>query len=377
MEFGWSEAHQNYRKKVQAFIKRELPENWYQDYAFGVGSVPQIDFSRKFCAKLAEEDLLLPHWPVEYGGRDAEQWEQFILAEEMKMNGEPRGPQYMNVNWLGPTLMKFGTPAQKKEHLARIATGTVVWCQGYSEPGAGTDLAALQTKAVREGDDYIVNGSKIWTSYAGKADWCFLLVRTGPERKNISILLVPMDTPGISVVPMPGLVENGHLHEVFLTDVRVPVTSRIGEEGKAWDIITYALSYERVGIPRYQIGRTVVDYCVKKLKAEGRLDAHTKDVAARIVAKFEAARLLTYVVVDERAKQRPPSVVGNIARLAAAEPAVELLNFIFEHFPDAAAGDDPYLVLFIRGNLSSSIAAGAYEIQLNLIAQRALNLPRE
>lgn len=376
MEFGWSEAHQNYRKKVQAFIKRELPDNWYQDYAFGVGSVPQIEFSRKFCAKLAEEDLLLPHWPVEYGGRDAEQWEQFILAEEMKMNGEPRGPQYMNVNWLGPTLMKFGTAAQKKEHLARIATGNVVWCQGYSEPGAGTDLAALQTKAVRDGEDYVVNGSKIWTSYAGKADWCFLLVRTGPERKNISILLVPMNSPGISVVPMPGLVENGHLHEVFLTDVRVPITSRIGEEGKAWDIITYALSYERVGIPRYQIGRTVVDYCVKKLKAEDRLDAHTKDVAARIVAKFEAARLLTYVVVDERAKQRPPSVVGNIARLAAAEPAVELLNFIFEHFPDAAAGDDPYLVLFIRGNLSSSIAAGAYEIQLNLIAQRALNLPR-
>src|SRR5690606_18192991 len=212
---------EKYRKKIREFLDRELPDNWSEDYAHGVGSVTQIDFSREFCPKLAAEGLLLPQWPKEWGGQDGEPWEQFILAEEMKFVGEPRGPQYMNVNWLGPTLMKYGTPEQQAEHLPRVAAGTVVWCQGYSEPGAGTDLAALQTKAERLGDAYVINGSKIWTSYAGKADWCFLLARTGAGRKDISIFLVPMTSPGVTVVPMPGLVEDGHLHEVFFTDVQV------------------------------------------------------------------------------------------------------------------------------------------------------------
>ncbi len=378
VDFKWSQEQLDYRERVQKFIADELPEDWFENYVHGVGSTKQIDFSRIFCGKLAEADLLLPHWPSEYGGKDGEPWEQFILAEEMKYNSEPRGPQYMNVNWLGPVLMKFGTEEQKAQHLPPIAAGNIVWCQGYSEPNAGTDLAALQTKAVRDGDKYIINGSKIWTSYAGKADWCFLLARTAPERKSISIFMLPMSSPGITVVPMPGLVENGHLHEVFFTDVEVPVSARIGEEGRAWDIITYALSYERVGIPRYHVGRKVLDHAVAKIKAERRFDdPRIKAAAAKIIAKYEAARLLTYKVVDERAKKRMPSVTANIARLAAAEPTVDLLYFVMEYCPDALTGGDPYLQTFIRGNLSSSIAAGAYEVQLNLIAQRALELPRD
>ena len=378
MEFGWSESQIAYRKQVQLVLEQELPDNWYPDYTHGVGSEKQIDFSRIFCAKLAEKGLLVSNWPVEYGGNDGDPWEQFILAEEMKLNGEPRGPQYMNVNWLGPTLMKYGSAEQQAKHLPPIAAGNVIWCQGYSEPSAGTDLAALQTKAVREGDKYIINGSKIWTSYAYKADWCFLLARTGSAKKDISIFLTPMTAEGINVVPMPGLVENGHLHEVFFTDVEIPVDARVGGEGKAWEIITYALSHERVGIPRYHLGRKVVNHVMAKLKSEGRSnDPGVKVAAARIVAKFEAARMLTYKVVGERAKNLPPSVNANMARLAAAEPSVDLLNFIMEHCPDALTGEDPYLETYIRSNLSSSIAAGAYEVQLNLVAQRALELPRE
>ena len=378
MEFAWKPEQEAFRAKVRTALDELLPDDWDTHYApQGYGSADQIAFSREFCPKLAERGLLTPHWPKAWGGNDAEPWDQFVLAEEMKWRGEPRGPQYMNVNWLGPTLMKYGTPEQQREHMPRIARGEVIWCQGYSEPGAGTDLAALQTKAERRGDGYVINGQKIWTSYALKADFCFLLARTGPGRKEISIFLMPMTTPGVEVRPFPGLVGEGHLNEVFLTDVVVPETARVGEENKAWEIITYALSFERVGIPRYHIGKKLLDRAVAQLAREGRGDDPViKARVGRILAKFEAARLLTYVVVDQRAKQRPPSVDANISRITAAEACTDLTNFLVEYVPDCLAGGDPILREFHRGNIAATIAAGTYEIQLDLIARGALGLPR-
>ena len=378
MDFAWKPEQNAFRVRVRDALDELLPDDWDTHYApQGYGSADQIAFSREFCPKLAERGLLTPHWPRAWGGNDAEPWDQFVLAEEMKWRGEPRGPQYMNVNWLGPTLMKYGTPEQQREHMPRIARGEVIWCQGYSEPGAGTDLAALQTKAERRGDGYVINGQKIWTSYALKADFCFLLARTGPGRKEISIFLTPMTTPGVEVRPFPGLVGEGHLNEVFLTDVVVPETARVGEENKAWEIITYALSFERVGIPRYHIGKKLLDRAVAQLAREGRGDDPViKARVGRILAKFEAARLLTYVVVDQRAKQRPPSVDANISRITAAEACTDLTNFLVEYVPDCLAGGDPILREFHRGNIAATIAAGTYEIQLDLIARGALGLPR-
>ncbi|HZV10176.1 MAG TPA: acyl-CoA dehydrogenase family protein, partial [Novosphingobium sp.] len=252
MEFAWTDDQIAYRQQVRQALDELLPADWDETYVpESYASDLQVAFSRVFCAQLAERGLLMPHWPKEFGGSDSPDWYHFILGEEMKAAGEPRGSQYMNVNWIGPTLLKFGTEAQKAQHVQGIASGTVIWCQGFSEPNAGTDLAALRTRAERDGDAYVVNGSKIWTSYARTADWCFLLVRTGPARKDVSILLVPMDTPGISVTSFPGLIKEGHLNEVFFTDVRVPVANRLGDEGQAWAIVTHALAYERVGVPRY------------------------------------------------------------------------------------------------------------------------------
>ena len=378
MDFAWTEDHDRYRAELRRTLQELLPADWTTTLApLGMGSDEQIAFSRTFAPKLAERGLLVPNWPAEHGGRDGDPWEQFILAEEMKLAGEPRGPQYMNVNWIGPVLMRYGTPEQQREHLERIAAGTVIWCQGYSEPGAGTDLAALQTRADRQGDHYLINGSKIWTSYSRKADWCFLLARTGAGRKDISILLVPMTSPGIEVRSFPGLVEKGHLNEVFFTDVKVPATSRVGEESRAWEIITYALSFERVGIPRYNQGLKLLDILMAELARRGQAD----DVAIRIragqiAAKFEAARLLTYLVVDQRAKQQPPSVDANVSRICAAEACLDLMDFIAEVTPESLVGGNSELGGFYRGNISSTIAAGTYEIQLNLIAQLALSLPR-
>jgi len=379
MEFAWTPDQIEYRERVRKAIDELLPDDWDETYVpESYASDLQVEFSRTFCAQLASRGLLAPHWPREFGGSDCPDWYHFILGEEMKAVGEPRGSQYMNVNWIGPTLMRYGNAAQKARHLQGIAGGTVIWCQGFSEPNAGTDLAALRTRAERDGDHYVVNGSKIWTSYARVADWCFLLVRTGTARKELSILLVPMDTPGISVSSFPGLIKDGHLNEVFLTDVRVPVENRLGEEGQAWEIVMHALAYERVGVPRYHTGLQALDLAVAQLKAEGRWDTDpvARSQAGMIVAKFEAARMLTYLVVDQRVKRLPPNTDANLSRVVSLTAVTDLMNFIADYVPDCLAGGDRLLEDYYRINIPAGITGGTNEIQLDLVASGGLGLPK-
>jgi alkylation response protein AidB-like acyl-CoA dehydrogenase len=379
MEFGWTTEQVQYRKRVRAALAELLPPDWDEVYVpQSYASDAQIEFSRTFCAELAKRGLLVPHWPKQYGGNDAEDWEHFILAEEMKAAGEPRGPQYMNVNWIGPTLMRFGTDEQRAQHLLGISSGKVIWCQGFSEPSAGTDLAALKTRAERHGDHYLLNGSKIWTSYARKADWCFLLARTGAGRKEISVFLIPMNTPGISITSFPGLIKDGHLNEVFLTDVKVPVSARLGEEGGAWKITTYALSYERVGVPRYHAGLEALDLAIQQLKDENRFDDPVMQArAGQIVSTFEAARLLTYRVVDQRVRRIPDTSEANLCRIAALEAVEELMDFLAQYVPDCLAGGNPLLEDYYRINIPAGITGGANELQLDLVARRGLGLMRK
>jgi alkylation response protein AidB-like acyl-CoA dehydrogenase len=378
MDFAWTPEQAAYRAEVRSFLERELPQDWFENYAFGLGSVEQIEFSREFCPKLAKENYLLPQWPKQFGGLESSPWNQFILSEEMWTYSEPRGPQYMNVNWIGPALMKFGTPEQKALHLPPMAAGNVIWCQGFSEPQAGTDLAALTTRAERRDDVYVVNGQKIWTSYSYNADWCFLLARTSSSRKSISIFLVPMNSPGIKVLPFPGLPPSGHLNEVFFTDVEVPVANRVGEEGEAWPIITYALSYERVAAPRYHWCRCMLDIAVEQMKREGTFDEVAQAAAGKIVSKLEVARVVTYAVVSERMSgtDGTSSTTPNVQRVIITDAWNDLMSFIMDYTPDCLAGGNKYNGLSFREQIPTPIAAGTYELQLNLIAQRALNLPR-
>jgi alkylation response protein AidB-like acyl-CoA dehydrogenase len=273
MDFGWTPQDEAFRTRVREFLARELPPDWEALSRHGPGSPEQTAFSLEFCPKLAAAGLLIPHWPAEHGGNNSTPWEHFILGEEMWAAGEPRGPQYMNVNWIGTTLMRFGSAEQKATYLPEIAAGRGIWCQGFSEPSSGSDLASLRTSAAAEGDTYRINGSKVWTSYAGLADHCFLLARTGGSGKaGIAIFLVPMATPGITVRPIPSLIGAGDIHEVFFDNVLVPRSARLGEEGQAWPIITYSLSNERVGIARYAFSLRVLDGMVARLRHEGRFD---------------------------------------------------------------------------------------------------------
>ncbi len=385
MEFGWSAQQAAFRQKVRDVLARALPPDWEHIAREGPGSAAQTAFSLEFCPRLAAEGLLVPHWPEEHGGRNGAPWEHFILGEEMWAAGEPRGAQYMNVNWIGQTLMRFGTEAQKRQYLPEMAAGRGIWCQGFSEPGAGSDLASLRTRADARGGDYVINGSKIWTSYAGLADHCFLLARTGHNgvmntgKAGIAIFLVSMRAPGITVRPIPSLIGMGDIHEVFFDNVVVPESCRLGEEGQAWPIIGYALSNERVGIARYAFSLRVLNGMVRQLQAQGRFGNEIVQMrAGQAHAACEAARLLVYRVVDQRARGLPPSPDANLARLAVIAADHAVADFGLDFLPDTFSGEaHPLHLSHHERAIVAGIASGAAEIQLNLVATDYLHLPRE
>ena len=376
MEFGWSDGQKAFRATVREFLSANLPPDW-EEIADGPGSHVQSKFSKTFCGKLAEAGLPVPHWPKEWGGREADPWTSFILAEEMWMAGEPRGGQYMNVNWIGPTLMKFGSPAQQQRYIPPMGRGETIWCQGFSEPEAGSDLASLRTRADKDGDHYRINGQKIWTSYAGEADTCFLLARTGAGKGGISIFLVPMTTKGIIVRQIPSIIGEGDIHEVFFDDVEVPESARLGEEGQAWDIIRAVLSLERVGIPRFALASRMVTRAVERLKKAGRFSDTAAVPAARARAACEAARLYSYSIVDKRSRGVEPGPEASAARFATVMAERAAAEFVVEYCPEALAGADPLLLAHHQRAIVAGIASGAAEIQLNLIATEFLEMPRE
>lgn len=381
MDFDWTGEDRAYRERIRAFLKHELPSDWDEISRHGPGSREQTEFSLEFCPKLAEAGLLVPHWPAKWGGADRPTWEHFILGEEMWAAGEPRGAQYMNVNWIGPTLMRYGSDEQKRCYIPEMAAGKAIWCQGFSEPNAGSDLARLRTSAVRDGGDYVINGTKIWTSYAAMAQHCFLLARTaeGQGKAGIAIFLVPMSTPGIEVRAIPSLIGHGDIHETFFTDVRVPVSARLGEEGEAWSIISYSLANERVGIPRYELSARVLGGMVEELKARRAFDDPVVQArAGSASAACEAARMLVYRTVDKRARGEPLGAEASMARVAVAEADNAVTDFGLDFLPDTFSGRSyPMHLAHHERAIVTGIAAGAAEIQLGLIARNWLDLPRE
>ena len=382
MEFGWPDELVAFRKRVREILERELPADWPEIRKKGKASPEQAAFGKKFAPVLAEEGLLVSNWPTEYGGNGGTPWEHFILGEELWSRGEPRGPQYMNVNWIGPALMFAASPEQKAKYLPPMTRGEVTWCQLFSEPSAGSDLAAMQTRAERQPDGrYVVNGMKLWTSYALVADYGFLLAKTGPARKDVSAFLVPMDTPGITVRPFNGLVEAGHCNEVYFDNVEIPAEARLGEEGKAWDIVRFALGYERVGVQRYQIAATELAVAMEELERRGQLEEPgVLADAGMALASIEACRLISYDVISQRAGDAAPNEDASVARMAMAECTRAFNAFVARYLPEAISGQkiagDYGIYKLYSFNISSTLAAGAYEVQCDVVATRQLGLPR-
>lgn len=248
MDIAFTLEQQTFREEVRAFIAARLPSSIRE--RLRQGHLPNREDTITWQRILAERGWSAPHWPKEYGGAALSQAERLILLDELYRAPAPL-PQIFNMNMLGPVLMKFGTSRQREHFLPKLANLDLWFCQGFSEPGAGSDLAALRTSARREGDFYIVNGQKTWTSTAQWADWIFALVRTDPQARKqagISFLLIDLKSPGITVRPIRSIDGTNHVNEVFFEEVKVPASQLVGEENQGWECAKFLLANERTGI---------------------------------------------------------------------------------------------------------------------------------
>lgn len=255
MNLLFTEEDRAFRQDVRVFLANNLPADLRQKMIERrhLGKEDIVRWQRIMNAR----GWAVPGWPVEWGGQPWTPTQRYIFQEEMALAHAPEGSPF-NVNMIGPVIAKFGTDEQKRRFLPRIANIDDWWCQGFSEPGAGSDLASLKCSAVRDGDDYVLNGQKIWTTQAQLADWMFALVRTdssGRKQQGITFLLLDMRTPGLTIRPIPSIDGIRDLNEVFFDDVRVPVENRIGEEGRGWDYAKHLLGHERSGIARIGLSK--------------------------------------------------------------------------------------------------------------------------
>lgn len=396
MDFNDTADEASFRADVRQFIRDNLPANWdaSDDEAMGDSDNPdQRALMRRWRKALAAEGWIAPHWPREYGGGGLSPGEQFIFNEEM---AEARAPDAggFGVTMIGPTLILYGTEEQKRQHLPGITSGDVIWCQGYSEPGSGSDLASLQTRAVRDGDDYVVNGQKIWSSGAHRADWMFMLARTDPEapkHRGISMLLLDMKTPGITIQPLVNMAGLHRFNQEFFDNVRVPVGNRVGEENRGWYVGATLLDFERSNI-RASIGlrHTVNDIStmIRDASSPGaapvRLTASIRSELTERSIEANIARLISYRIISMQKRGQVPNYEASMNKLFRSEVSQRIAQTgmkVIGLYGNSYRGDK-YAAL--RGRISTSylttvsatIAAGTSEIQRNVIATRGLGLPR-
>lgn len=324
------------------------------------------------------------HWPADAGGRGATPTQHLIYLEETERAGAPYvGANFVGLLHAGPTIAAEGTAQQRARWLPPVLRGDEVWCQGFSEPDAGSDLAALRTRAVRDGDTYVVTGSKIWTSHAEVADWCELLVRTDPEapkHRGISWLAMPMDAPGVTVRPLRTLAGSTEFAEVFLDEVRVPVENRVGEENDGWRVTMVTLSFERgtAFVGEVVACRRVLGELARTARGNGRWDDPVlRRALGRLNAEFRALwRLTQWNVSEAQATGGVPGVGGSVFKLRYSQARQELYDTAAQVLgPDALDLDSDWIPDRLS-SLSYTIAAGTSQIQQNIVAERILGLPK-
>ncbi len=380
MDFTMGEAATRLRGELRRLIAEEVPA----DYLGAFTDDPaDLAVAQRFCRVLAEQGLLCAAWPAEFGGRGASVWEQTVVREEMWAHHEPRGAQYMGVNWVGPTIMRHGTAEQQREHLPPIARGAAIWCQGFSEPDSGSDLASLRTTARRDGDGWRISGQKIWTSYATMAQWCFLLARTATrarKQQGLTVFLVPMSDPGIEVRPIRSMLGPHHLNEVFFDGVRVTDADVLGQVDEGWSVVQEVLAFERVGIARYARCERLLQAAPEVLGQRwDTVPAELRGRWARMLTRARRARLLAYQVIAlqsagrvapgdaaayriavTRLDQESASVLAELAAFAGsrAEPQRRFRRAVDDHWRYANA---------------ATVASGSIEMQKILLARTLLS----
>ena len=390
MDFNFSTEDAAFRQEVRQFIQRELPPGWE-----GGGRYPEEDnwdFTLQIRKKMAAEGWLTMQWPEEYGGQAASQVRSAILSEELTYGRTP-GRDIFGVRMLGPTLMIHGSEEQKRTHLPPVARGEIQWCQGYSEPESGSDLASLSTRAVTDGDDYVINGSKIWTSMAHRADWIMLLARTDPDapkHRGISFILVDMKSPGVQVRPIINMADRHEFNEVIFDNVRVPRSNVVGEENRGWYVAVTLLDFERSGIDYSANARRLLDETLEyatETKRNGKPLIDTEWVRHALADRLiecEVARLMAYNVAYMQGQGLVPNKEASMSKVFGSETVQRVtktsLNILGMH--GLLTRNDKWAPLKGRvqenwmSSFSGTIAAGTSEVQRNIIASRGLGLPR-
>ncbi len=380
-------ADDTFRQETRAWLAANCPPEMRTpvasdaDVCWGGRHAELTAPQRAWLDAMAARGWTVPEWPREYGGGGLSKDEAKVLAQELRAIRARSPLSSFGIWMLGPALLKYGSEAQKAEHLPKIARGEIRWCQGYSEPGAGSDLASLRTSAILDGDDYVVNGQKVWTSYADKADWIFCLVRTdpaAPKHLGISFLLFDMASPGVSTSPIKLISGYSPFCQTFFDDVRVPKANLVGTPGKGWDIAKYLLTHEREMIGDLDDGRRSLSQIAVRALGEAGIAPLRTDIVRHEINAL-AFGLTMERVKDETRAGQGTGALSSMLKYYGTElnkQRQELLMSVGGTDSLAWAGDGEMDVSrhWLRSR-ANSIEGGTSEVQLNIIAKRVLQLP--
>lgn len=370
MDFSWAPEQRDLRQQA-----KEVAADWVS--RFGRANDSWINgYSKEVARELGARGWIGLTWPKEFGGGGRPAIDRLIIGEELIAAGAPIAAAWFADRQMGPTLIAYGTPEQQERYLPPILAGETTWCIGMSEPNAGSDLASLTTSARRDGDEWVLNGQKIWTSFGADADYCYLICRTasdGPPHRGISEIIVPMDAPGIEVRPIQDITTNRHFCEVFFTDVRVPIGNLVGVEGDAFKQTMRQLEHERGGIDRLVSNQALYELARQRLADEGR----TSDpVVRQQIAALETGYRVGRILIIREVLRQAPTGFSAATKCFCTEHEWRVAQFVAAAFgPEAMLWSD--LTRGLTYAPGYTIMGGTSDVMRNVLGERALGLPRE
>jgi len=393
MEFSFTKEEEALRQEVRSFLDAELPKDWIMPIIFSASDLYKddvLELHRVMAPKLAQKGWLCYDWPEEYGGQGGSQMMAAIIQEELGYRGSP-GMDPQGIYMLGPLIIHFGTEKQKQQHLPPIARGEILWCEGYSEPEAGSDLASVQTMAVEDGDHFVINGQKLWTSGASKSEWCHLIVRTDfdlpKKHQGLTYFLLDMKTPGITVRPIQDMCEGQSLAEVFFDNVRVPAENILGGRGHGWEMAMALLNLERGGDTN-EVGRMrgFYDLITQYVKERGLIrEPGIQQYLADIYMEIETSRMVAYNLTWLTSQGQATTAQASTGKLFCTDSSQRCASTMLKILGSygRVKKDSKWAVLqgkvaqWYLKSFSTSLARGTSEIQRNILAIRGLGLPRD
>jgi len=393
MELAYSKTDEAFRKEVRSWLKKNLPKKDKAVSELMPHDPERVRLAKEWQRKLYDAGYVAMSWPKEYGGQNADAMRQTIVNEELVLARAPGLVGASGLLMLGPTLIQYGTEEQRRRYLPKILTAEEIWCQGYSEPDAGSDLASLRTRAEIVGDEFIVNGQKVWTSNAQFSDWMFCLVRTDPDapkHRGISYILIDMNTPGITVRPLVQMTGDAGFNEVFFDNVRVPRTNLVGELNQGWMVANNTLFHERNLLGSTTRTQLMMQNLIRLARSHQRYgkpaadDPIMRQKLSSLLTRVEAMKYHSYRQLTNAIKGRPPGVGAMVNKLVGTELnhdicalALEIMNSYAPLKKGAAHvinyGTWQYEFMFTLGLV---IGGGTSEIQKNIISERGLGMPK-